>query len=189
MFIINYVMCLSLKLQLKSNDQVLVINSLTNESKEVKISFLQEAARDSLMMLFQYKYYELIINAEEIWSKVQCFNSELEQIKENYIEQEFKRIMTNNDWMKITDYDREMYHKALSSWAKSYNSQPNKQSFDKFVFVSAGGGALAGALTYSTIGGIGVVASGTALGIGALGLTALGTIGGLAVYGVGKAIC
>jgi hypothetical protein len=80
--------------------------------------------------------------------------------------------------MKITDYDREMYHKALSSSAISYNSQPNKQSFDKFVFIPVAGGAMAGALTYSTIGGIGVAASGTALG----------TIGGLAVYGASRAI-
>ncbi|WP_146132061.1 hypothetical protein [Pleurocapsa sp. CCALA 161] len=174
-------------MQLKSVDQVLVINSLTNESKEVKIGFLQEAARDSLMMLFQYKYYELIINAEEIWKKVQCFNPEIEKIKENYIEQEFKRIISNNEWMKITDHDREMYNKALSTWANSYNSQPNKQSFDKFVFIPVAGGAMAGALTYSTIGGVGIAASGSALGIGSLGLTALGTIGGLAVYGASKA--
>ena len=181
-------MSLSLKLELKSDNQVLVTNLLTNESKQVKVGFLQEAAADSLTMLFQYKYYELMINAEETWRKVKCFNSELEEIKEIYLEQKFQRIMSNNEWMKITDYDRKMYQKALSSWADSYNSQPNKQSFDKFVFVPVAGGAMAGALTYSTIGGIGIAASGTALGIGALGLTALGTIGGLAAYGVSKAI-
>ena len=81
-----------------------------------------------------------------------------------------------------------MYSKALASWTTNYNSQPYRQSFDKFVFVPAAGGALAGALTYSTISGMGVAAAGTAFGVGALGLTALGTIGGLAVYGVGKAV-
>ncbi|MBW4532945.1 MAG: hypothetical protein KME09_03325 [Pleurocapsa minor HA4230-MV1] len=181
-------MSLTLKLELKSDNQVLVTNLLTNEYKQVLVSFLQEAAADSLMMLFQYKYYELIINAEEIWHKVKCFNPEIEGIKAVYIEQEFKRIMSNNEWMKITDYDLKMYNKALSSWTNSYNSQPNKQNFDKFVFVPVAGGAMAGALTYSAIGGVGIVASGSALGIGALGLTALGTIGGLAAYGVSKAI-
>jgi hypothetical protein len=181
-------MSLTLKLELKPDNQVLVTNLSTNEYKQVIVSFLQEAAADSLMMLFQYKYYELIINAEEVWRKVKCFNSELEKIKEIYIEQEFKRIMSNNEWLKITDYDREMYNRALFSWTNSYNSQPNKQSFDKFVFVPVVGGAMVGALTYSTIGGVGIAASGTALGIGALGLTALGTIGGLAAYGVSKAI-
>ncbi len=181
-------MSLSLKLESKSNNQVLVINPSTNESKEVSVSFLQKAAGDSLTMLFEYKYYELIINAEEIWRKVQCFNSKLEKIQEIDREQKFKRIMSNNEWMKITDYDRKMYHKALSSWANSYNSQPNKQSFDKFVFIPVAGGAMAGALIYSIIDGVGIVASGSALEIGALGLTALETIGGLAAYGVNKAI-
>ncbi len=91
-------------------------------------------------------------------------------------------------WMKISDYEREMYQKALASWANTYNSQEDKPSFDKFVFVPTVGGAIAGALTYSNIGGMGVVAAGTGFGVGALGFTALGTIGGLAVYGLNKAI-
>ena len=96
--------------------------------------------------------------------------------------------MVNDSWLKITEHDREMYHKALASWTTNYNSQPHKQSFDKFLFVPMAGGALAGALTYSTVGGMGIAAAGTAFGVGALGLTALGTIGGLAAYGVSKAV-
>jgi len=99
------------------------------------------------------------------------------------------RIMANDQWLKISDYDREMYQKALASWANTYNSQVNKPSFDKFVFVPTVGGAIAGALTYSTIGGMGIAAAGTAFGVGVLGFSALGTIGGLAVYGANKAIC
>ena len=181
-------MSLSLKLELKSDNQVIVTNSLTNESRQVSISFLQRVANNSLTMLFQYKYYELIINAEETWRSIESFNSKREEDYEIYLEQQFRRVMSNNDWMKISDYDREMYQKALSSWANSYNSQPNNKSFDKFVLLPAAGGAMAGALTYSTVGGVGIAAAGSAVGIGALGLTAIGTIGGLAVYGVSKAI-
>jgi len=80
-----------------------------------------------------------------------------------------------------------MYHQVLGAWATTYNSQPNQPSFDKFVFAPIAGGAIAGALVYSTVGGMGVAAAGAAFGVGAVGFTALGTIGGLAVYGVGKA--
>lgn len=81
-----------------------------------------------------------------------------------------------------------MYNKALASWVNTYNSQPNRPSFDKFIFVPVAGGAIAGALTYSTVGGMGIAAAGTAFGVGAIGLTALGSIGGLAIYEIGKAM-
>ena len=179
---------LILKLELKANNNVLVTNLQTNESRQVTLSFLQRAANDSLTLLVQNKRYELFINAEKVWQRVQHFDIEAEKIQEIELEQEFKRIMANDQWLKITDYDRDMYHKALASWANTYNSHPHKSSFDQFVFVPVAGGAIAGALTYSTIGGMGIAAAGTAFGVGALGWTALGTIGGLAAYGVGKAI-
>ena len=181
-------MSFGLKLELKSNNKVLVTNLESNEVKEVTLNFIQRVTHDSLMMLAQYKYYELLINTEKVWNQILHFNSETEKLIEAGIEQKFRQIMLNNEWMKITDHDKEMYHKALSSWAKSYNSQPNKQSFDKFVFLPIAGGAMAGALTYSTIGSVGVAAAGTGFGVGAMGLTALGTIGGLAVYGASKAV-
>ena len=179
---------LSLKLELRDNNQVLVTNLQTNESREVTLRFIQEATHDSLPLLSQSKYYELIINAEKVWQTVQSFNVETEKIIEIGLEEKFRSIMTNDQWWKISDYDREMYQKALASWANTYNAQTNKPSFDKFVFVPTAGGAIAGALTYSTIGGMGIAAAGTGFGVGALGFTALGTIGGLAVYGINKAI-
>ena len=179
---------MSLKLELRSDNRVLVTNLETDETKEVTMSFIQKAANDSLLMLVQYKYYEILINTEKIWSRVKHFDEQAEKRQEAEIEQKFRQIMVNDEWMKVTNYDRQMYHKALSSWAKTYNSQPNKRSFDEFIFVPMASGAMAGALTYSTIGGVGVTAAGTAFGVGALGMTALGTVGGLAVYGVSKAI-
>lgn len=181
-------MSFTLKLELKSDDRVLVTNLESNETREVTMNFIQRVTNDSLVMLAQYKYYELLINTEKVWDRVLHFNSETERLIEIGIEQKFRQIMLNDDWMKITDHDREMYNKALSSWASSYNSQTNKKSFDQFVFLPMAGGAMAGALTYSTIGGVGIAAAGTGFGVGAMGLTALGTIGGLAVYGVSKAI-
>lgn len=181
-------MSFSLKLELKSGNKVIVTNLETNKTQEVTMNFIQKVTGDSLLTLAQYKYYELFINAERVWNRVIRFNSENERLVEIQTEHKFKQIMFNDDWLKITAHDKEMYHKALSSWAKSYNSQPNKQSFDKFVFIPAAGGAMAGALTYSTIGGVGIAAAGTGFGVGAVGLTTLGTIGGLAVYGVSKAI-
>ncbi|GAB4525253.1 MAG: hypothetical protein Tsb0014_04440 [Pleurocapsa sp.] len=181
-------MSFGLKLELKSNNIVLVTNLKNNEIKEVTMNFLQRVTHDSLLMLAQYKYYELLIDTETVWNKVINFNRETERLIEAGIEHKFKQIMLNDGWMKITEQELKLYHTALSSWVNSYNSQPNKQSFDKFIFLPIAGGATAGALTYSTIGGVGVAAAGTAFGVGAVGLTALGAIGGLAVYGVGKAI-
>jgi hypothetical protein len=179
-------MSLSLILELKSSKIVLVTNSETQEQKEVNLGFLQEITRDSLLMLIQYKRYELIINAEQHWNNVKRFNPEVEKNKEIYIEQKFKDIMVNDSWINITDYDREMYQKALA-WAGSYSSDPNYTKIDKSAKFAAGSGAVAGALVSHSIGGIGLAAGGTAFGIGTLGLTTLGTIAGLAVYGIGKA--
>jgi hypothetical protein len=180
-------MSLSLILQLKPNKIVLVSNSETQEQKEVTLGFLQEITRDSLLMLIQYKRYELIINAEQHWNNVKKFNPEVEKNKEIYIEQKFRDIMVNDSWMTITDYDREMYQKALA-WASSYSSQPNYTKIDKSAKFAAGSGAVGGALVSHAIGGIGIAAGGTAFGLGMLGLTTLGTIAGLAAYGIGKAV-
>lgn len=177
-----------LKLELKADNKVLITNSQTDESCEVTMRFIQEVTHDSLTMLAQYKYYELLINVEKVWQRVLKFNPKQEKIREIQLEHEFSRIMSGDRALEITDYDRQMYNKALASWTNTYNSQPNKPSFDKFVFVPVAGGAVAGALTYSTVGGMGIAAAGTAFGVGALGMTALGTIGGLAAYGVGQAI-
>ena len=180
-------MSLSLKLELKSSKKVLVTNSETNQQKEVTLGFLQEITRDSLLMLVQYKYYELIINAERHWNSIQRFNPTTEKNRELYIEQKFRDIMVNDSWTKITDHDREMYYKALAS-SNSYNPQRSNSNIDKTAILAAGSGAVTGALASNSIGGIGVAAGGTAFGVGALGLATMGTIAGLAVYGLGKAL-
>lgn len=96
--------------------------------------------------------------------------------------------MVNDRWLEITEHDREMYNKALNTLAANSNFQSDQQKFDKFVFVSAATGATVGALTYNTVGGMGIAAAGTAFGVGVISMTALGTVGGLAVYGIGKAM-
>ena len=180
-------MSLSLKLKLKSDKKVLVTNSKTKEQQEVSLVFMQEITRDSLLMLVQYKYYELIINAEQHWNRITKFNPETEKIKELYIEQKFRDIMVNDRWLEITDYDREMYHKALALM-DLFNPKKSKNNIDKTAIVAAGSGAVTGALASNSIGGIGVAAGGTAFSVGMLGLATMGTIAGLAVYGMGKAL-
>jgi hypothetical protein len=176
-------MSLSLKLELKADKKVLVTNSQTNEQKEVTVSFLQEATGDSLLMPMQYKYYELFINAEKAWNRIKYFNAEREVIKQIYIEQKFRDIMVNDRWLEITDYEREMYNKALA-WINTYTPKSN---IDKTAIVAAGSGAVTGALASNAIGGIGIAAGGNAFGIGMLGLATLGTVTGLAAYGISKA--
>lgn len=181
-------MSLSLKLELKADNKVLVTNSDTKEQKEVTFSFLQEATGDSLLMLMQYKYYELLINAEKAWNRIKYFNAEREKLKQIYIEQKFRDIMVNDSWIKITDYEREMYNKALA-WVDSYNPKKTpKIKIDTTAMAAAGTGAVSGALVSNSIGGIGVAAGGTAFGVGMLGLATMGTVAGLAVYGIGKAL-
>ena len=179
---------LILKLRLKGDTEVIVTNSQTEESRTVTMRYIQEASGNSLLMLIQYEYYELIINTDKIWQKVKRFNCQAEKIKEIEIEQKFRDIMVNDQWIKITEHDREMYNKALATLAMTSNFKSYQKKFDRFMFVPMAGGALAGALTYNTVGGMGIAAAGTAFEVGALGLTALGVMSGLAVYGVGKAI-
>ena len=52
----------------------------------------------------------------------------------------------------------------------------------------AAGGAVAGAATSATIGGMGLAFAGTAIGIGMLPVTIAGAALGMAAYGVKKAI-
>ncbi|MDJ0689578.1 MAG: hypothetical protein QNJ41_13810 [Xenococcaceae cyanobacterium MO_188.B32] len=186
---INYqYMSLSLILELKADKKVLVTNSITKKQKEVTLSFLQEATGDSLLMLVQYKYYELLINAEKAWNRIKYCNAEREKVKEIYIEQKFRDIMVNDSWIKITDYEREIYSKALA-WVDTYNpKKTHLRNIDKTAIAAAGTGAISGALVSNSIGGIGVAAGGTAFGVGILGLATMGTVAGLAVYGIGKAL-
>jgi hypothetical protein len=71
-------MTLSLKLELKSNSHVLVTNILTKEQIEVTLDFIQKITKNSLMMLIQHQYYELIINADQHWNNIKRFEPGLE---------------------------------------------------------------------------------------------------------------
>jgi len=57
----------------------------------------------------------------------------------------------------------------------------------KEALIAAGAGAVAGAGTSATIGGMGLSVAGTAIGIGAAPVAAAGAVVGLAGYGVYKA--
>lgn len=179
-------MSLSLKLELKANKKVLVTNSETNEQKEVTVAFIQQVTGNSLLMLMQYRYYELLINAEKSWNRIKHFNTQREEITQIYIEQKFKNAMVDDSWSKITDYEKEMYSKALA-WVDTYNPKTSKRNINKTAIAAAGTGAAAGALVSNSIGGIGVAAAGTGFGVGMLGLATMGTVAGLAVYGISKA--
>ena len=73
-------MSLCLKLELRNSNKVVVTNSQTNESREVNLGFIQDITRDSLSMLIQYKYYEIIINSESVWSRIKQFDVVSRQI-------------------------------------------------------------------------------------------------------------
>ena len=106
-------MSLSLKLELQPNNKVIVTNSFNQESKEVTLNFVQNATRNSLDNLIQYKYYEILVNAEGVWNQVKYFDSSIEAAKEIDIERKFKNIMTPSSRIQITDCEREMYNRTL----------------------------------------------------------------------------
>lgn len=142
-------MSLSLKLELKSSNKVLVTNSETQEQKEVTLSFLQEITGDSLSMLVQYKYYELILSAEKHWNSLRRFNSEIEKIKEIYLETKVRKISIYDQKFAIADYEREMYHKALASVDSS--NLKNNNDTDKTADFTAVTGSLLNAFISNSI--------------------------------------
>jgi len=108
-------MSLSLQLNLRSDNKVSVINSINKEEKLVTLNYIKEACQSSLDLLIQYKFYEVCINAERVWNQIQYFNSHAEAEKEIEVEQKFSNIMSGSDKLKITDHDKYMYKKALST--------------------------------------------------------------------------
>ena len=82
-------MGLSLKLELKANNYVLVTNSATLEQIEVTLDFIYKATKNPLSMLSQYKYYELILEAEKHWNNIKKYKvgKETEIIKEIELEE------------------------------------------------------------------------------------------------------
>ncbi len=176
---------LSLNLQLKTGDHVLVTNSITREQKEVTLAFLRNITREPLALLVQYQTYDLMVNAKKYWQSILRFDSKIEKDQEIALEQKFRNIMVNDNWITITDHDKQMYSQALA-WAGSYN--PDNRKIRKGAILTTGAGAVTGALVGNTIGGVGIAAAGTAIGVGTIGLTTIGAVAGLAVYGIGKAI-
>lgn len=84
--------------------------------------------------------------AEKAWDRIRCFNAKREEIEQIRIDYEFRRIMVNDGWTKITDYGRKKYIEALA-WLNTYspNTTP-RGSVDKTAMFAAGSGAVAGAL-------------------------------------------
>ena len=79
----------SIKLEVKPNNCVLVTNIETQEQIKVTFSFLQKVTKSSLSILAQYKYYELILEAEKHWNNIRKFQSgkEIEIIKKIELEE------------------------------------------------------------------------------------------------------
>ena len=125
-------MSLSLQLELRPNNKVMVTNSLNRESKEVTLNFIRNATRNSLDNLIQYKYYEIFINPQGIWNQVKYFDSSIEAAKEIDIERKFKEIMTPGGWIQITDREREMYNRALSV-VNTYDSRKGVAKTAKII--------------------------------------------------------
>ncbi len=86
-------MSLSLKLELISENRVLVTNSITNEQREVTLAFLKNITGDFLSLLIEYQTYELIINAKQHWQRVLNFDLDRERSKEIYLQQRFRDII------------------------------------------------------------------------------------------------
>ncbi len=138
-------MALSLILELKSNLNVLVTNSETKEQREVTLSFIQTVTKSYLSMLCQYKYYELIIEAEKYWNKLKRFNPEREaevirkieledeeiknNIRRNVIQQEREKTAAKQQyWNEIAAYNKIQRqwtndgYKIILKCKKSYNN-------------------------------------------------------------------
>lgn len=172
-----------LKIQLLADNQVLVTNPQSQEKLTVPLRFLQQQVGASVWNLLEYKYYELFSNVKNVWQQIQSYNPELEAAKQMYYEQKFKEIMSGENWLALSDYDRQICSEALA-WADTFRP---KTSIDTKAVWAAGLGAASGAAASNAVGGIGVAMGGTAFGVGMIGLTALGTVAGIAAYGISRA--
>ncbi|MGL5836016.1 MAG: hypothetical protein ACRC1Z_22705 [Waterburya sp.] len=88
-------MVLSLKLEVKPNNYVLVTNLETQEQIEVTFDFIQRVTKSSLLMLAQHKYYEIIIEADKHWNNIKRFKPGLEEKIIKEIELGELRSITN----------------------------------------------------------------------------------------------
>ena len=116
------IMVSSLKLEVKPNNYVLVTNLETQEQIKITFSSLQKVTKSSLSILAQYKYYELILEAEKHWNNILKFQSgkEIETIKEIELEelenianikssvrqQEKEKTVAKQHWNEIVAYKK-----------------------------------------------------------------------------------
>lgn len=108
-------MTLSLILELKSNFNVSVTNSETKEQIEVTLNFIQKVTKSSLLMIGQYKRYELIIEAEKHWSKLKRFDPEREAEVIQEIELEDEKIK-NSIRKAVIQQEREKTEAKQQHW-------------------------------------------------------------------------
>lgn len=154
-------MVLSLKLELKSNNHVLVTNLETKEQRETTLDFVQKITNNTLSTLCQYKYYELIINAQRYWSRIKHFDAQIEAEEVRQINLKYKKIINKKE--SAVEEDREQddnlklqknCHKILTAlqyadycleYDNRYNSKEEnikirqdrlKQEQDNYNFVS-----------------------------------------------------
>ena len=124
-------MGLSLKLEVKPNNYVLVTNLQTKEQIEVTFDFIQKATKSSLSMLAQYKCYELILEAEKHWKNISKFQSgkeaetlraikldeleEIANIRSNVRRQITKETVAKQQrWDEIAAYNKAQRYNRLS---------------------------------------------------------------------------
>jgi hypothetical protein len=63
-------MSFHLKLELKPEKTVLVTNSETKEQREMTFDSLKEKTGDPLLLLLEYKHFDLYYNARSNWAAI-----------------------------------------------------------------------------------------------------------------------
>jgi hypothetical protein len=129
-------MALSLILELKSNFHVLVTHSETKEQIEVTLDFIQKVTKSSLSMMGQYKYYELIIEAEKYWNQLKRFHlgREAEMLKEIDLEEE---VAKNNIRKNVIQKEREKTIAKQRHWNEiaAYNKIKKQWTNDGYKVI------------------------------------------------------
>ena len=107
-------MSLSLKLELKTDNKVLVTNSENHQQKEVTLAYIQKIMRNNLPILIQYKFYEVHINAQSTWNCVKYFDEQIDRVEQSRIEDKFQEAVgRNKSSLEIRKRDKELYDQKL----------------------------------------------------------------------------
>ena len=140
-------MVLSLKLEVEPNNYVLVTNLETQEQIRVTFDFIQKVTKNSLLMLAQYKCYEIIIEAEKHWNNIKRFKPGLEvniikeieleelesiaSIKNNVIKQIREQTAAKQQkWNEIKAYN-EIQRQLREEKVAKYQRQLREQTIAK----------------------------------------------------------